>query len=198
MTVTTQTRDWDELIRDVVAGRWKDPATGQPARVPFEVIHLDDTLDGQEADLIGPLNLGKRLAVVSDVNTVEAMGRRVARALRAIATVDEIVLPERISCDEETIALVQERTRPQDRHEGHRYQLIRGGLAAGSAGTPEPDDEPTADTSPVEPGWCSAPVGPQARETRDVSLPGRLRCCSAVPSISRPCGERPRSAPSHR
>ena len=78
------------------------------------VIHLDDTLDGQEADLIGPLNLGKRLAVVSDVNTVEAMGRRVARALRAIATVDEIVLPERISCDEETIALVQERTRNAD------------------------------------------------------------------------------------
>ena len=34
--------------------------------------------------------------------------------MKAIATVDEIVLPERISCDEETIALVQERTRNAD------------------------------------------------------------------------------------
>src|SRR5437762_953403 len=111
MTVAMTMRDWDELIRDVVGGRWKDPETGQTARVPFETIHLDDTLDGQEAELIRPLNLGKRLSVVSDANTVEAMGRRVAKALRTIATVDEIVLPERISCDEETIALVQERTR---------------------------------------------------------------------------------------
>ena len=90
MTVAMTMRDWDELIRDVVGGRWKDPETGQTARVPFETIHLDDTLDGQEAELIRPLNLGKRLAVVSDANTVEAMGRRVAKALRTIATVDEI------------------------------------------------------------------------------------------------------------
>jgi glycerol-1-phosphate dehydrogenase [NAD(P)+] len=108
---TTSTRDWDELIRDVVAGRWKDPESGKPARVPFEAIHLDDTLDGQEADLIRPLNLGQRLAVVSDANTVEALGRRVAKALRSIAAIDEVILPERIACDEDTIALVQERTR---------------------------------------------------------------------------------------
>ena len=114
MNVETKTRDWDELIRDVVAGRWTDPETGKAARVPFETIHLDDTLAGQEADLIRPLNLGRRLAVVSDANTVEAMGRRVAGALRAIATVDELVLPERISCDEDTIDLVRERTRHAD------------------------------------------------------------------------------------
>src|SRR5437868_14080069 len=86
----TRTRDWDELIRDVVAGRWKDPATGKPARVPFEVIHLDETLEGQEADLIRPLNLGSRLAVVSDANTIEAMGPRVAKGLRAGAAGEEV------------------------------------------------------------------------------------------------------------
>jgi glycerol-1-phosphate dehydrogenase [NAD(P)+] len=48
---------------------------------------------------------------VSDANTVEAMGRRVAKALREIAAIDEVVLPERIACDEDTVALVQERTR---------------------------------------------------------------------------------------
>ena len=51
MNVETKTRDWDELIRDVVAGRWTDPETGKAARVPFETIHLDDTLAGQEAGL---------------------------------------------------------------------------------------------------------------------------------------------------
>ena len=51
-------RDWNELIRDVVAGRWTDPETGAPARLPFETIHLDETLDGQEADLVRPLGLG--------------------------------------------------------------------------------------------------------------------------------------------
>ena len=51
------------------------------------------------------LKLGKRLAVVSDANTVEAMGRRVARELKALGTVEEIVMPGNMECDEPTIAL---------------------------------------------------------------------------------------------
>ena len=70
--------DWNELIRDVVAGNWKDPTTGKAATVPFEVIRIEDDLEGGEADMLAPLKLGKRLAVVSDANTHEAMGRRVA------------------------------------------------------------------------------------------------------------------------
>ncbi|MCX7350344.1 MAG: sn-glycerol-1-phosphate dehydrogenase, partial [Alphaproteobacteria bacterium] len=74
--------DWNELISDVVAGHWKDPTTGKTAIVPFEVIRIEDDLDGGEADMLAPLNLGKRIAVVSDVNTHEAMGRRVAKHLK--------------------------------------------------------------------------------------------------------------------
>ena len=73
--------DWNELISDVVAGHWKDPATAKTATVPFEVIRIEDDLDGGEADMLAPLKLGKRIAVVSDVNTHEAMGRRVAYVL---------------------------------------------------------------------------------------------------------------------
>jgi glycerol-1-phosphate dehydrogenase [NAD(P)+] len=107
-------KNWNAVIGDVVAGRWKDPETGKPASLPFEAIELAETTQGREAELLAPLKLGKRLAVVSDVNTVEVMGRRVARALAADATVDEIVLPDGIECDEDTIARVGELTRHAD------------------------------------------------------------------------------------
>lgn len=105
---------WNHLIDEFVAGKWRDPESGQAAKVPFETIRLEETLDGGEADMIGPLKLGKRLAIVSDTNTVEAMGARVAKSLKSIAAIDEVVLPGNTHCDEETVARVQERTRHAD------------------------------------------------------------------------------------
>jgi glycerol-1-phosphate dehydrogenase [NAD(P)+] len=110
----TETKNWNALIEDVVAGRWVDPATGKPITLPFETIEIAETLEDREAELVGLLGLGKRLAVVSDTNTLEAMGRRVARALRAIAAIDEIVLPDDLSCDEPSIEMLRERTRHAD------------------------------------------------------------------------------------
>jgi glycerol-1-phosphate dehydrogenase [NAD(P)+] len=80
------------LIEDVVAGRWRDPATGRPVRVASRTIAIERSLDGREAELIAPLALGQRLAVVSDRRTYDALGRRVARSLAAIAAVDTVVL----------------------------------------------------------------------------------------------------------
>jgi len=107
-------RNWNAVIEDVVKGRWTDPATGKPAKVPFEMIFLAESLDGGDADMVAPLKLGKRLAVVSDVNTQEALGRRVAKSLKALGTIDEIVLPGDIECDEPTIAVIRDRTRHAD------------------------------------------------------------------------------------
>lgn len=106
--------NWNSLIDDFVAGRWEDPETGKRAAVPFEKIFLADTLEGGEADMVGPLQLGKRLAVVSDVNTHEAMGRRVAKHLKPLGAIEEIVLSGDLECDEPTIAMVQEKTRHCD------------------------------------------------------------------------------------
>lgn len=106
--------DWNTLISEVVAGKWKDPTTNKAATVPFEMIRIEESLDGGEADMIAPLKLGRRIAVVSDVNTNEAMGRRVAKHLKALGTIDELVLPGNIHCDEPTIAMVQEKTRHAD------------------------------------------------------------------------------------
>ncbi len=109
------THDWNALIDDIIAGRWKDPSTGKTAAMPFETINIQESFDGAEADLVAPLKLGTRLAVVSDANTVEAMGRRVARSLRSIAAVDEVVLTgDDLACDEPTIAKIQELTRHAD------------------------------------------------------------------------------------
>lgn len=106
--------DWNSLIREVIAGDWKDPATGKAAKVPFEAIRIEDSLDGGAADLCAPLKLGKRIAVVSDSNTVEAMGRRVAKEMRGLASVDEVVFPGDTVCDEKTIARMQHETRHAD------------------------------------------------------------------------------------
>ena len=107
-------RNWNAVIEDVVKGRWMDPATGKPAKVPFETIFLAESLDGGDADMVAPLKLGKRLAVVSDVNTQEALGRRVAKSLKGLGTIDEVVMPGDIECDEPTIAVIRERTRHAD------------------------------------------------------------------------------------
>ncbi len=106
--------DWNAFISDFIAGEWRDPETGKVPPVPFETIRIEEDLDGGEADVLAPLKLGKRLAVVSDVNTQEAMGRRVAKHLKALGTVDELVLPGNTHCDEPTIAMLQEKTRHAD------------------------------------------------------------------------------------
>jgi glycerol-1-phosphate dehydrogenase [NAD(P)+] len=83
---------WSALIDDIVAGRWRNPQTGEIARVPYESVVLAPSLEGREAELVGALKLGRRFAVVSDEATRAAMGARVAKALRALGPVEEIVL----------------------------------------------------------------------------------------------------------
>ncbi len=107
-------KDWNSLIREVISGEWRDPETGRRCHVPFETIRIEESLDGGAADLVAPLNIGRRLAVVSDTNTVEAMGRRVAKELSGWTSIEEIVFPGNTHCDEPTIALMKEKTRHCD------------------------------------------------------------------------------------
>ena len=106
--------DWNSLIREVIAGEWRDPETGMAATMPFETIRLEEDFDGGAADMVAPLKLGRRIALVSDHNTHEAMGKRVAKELKALGTIDEIVMPDDTHCDEPTIALMQDKTRHAD------------------------------------------------------------------------------------
>ncbi|HXT08436.1 MAG TPA: iron-containing alcohol dehydrogenase [Roseiarcus sp.] len=83
---------WNALIEEIVAGRWRNPHSGEIARVPYESVVLAPSLEGREAELVGALKLGSRFAVVSDEATRAAMGARVAKALRKLGPVEEIVL----------------------------------------------------------------------------------------------------------
>jgi glycerol-1-phosphate dehydrogenase [NAD(P)+] len=103
-------RNWNERIDDVIAGRWKDPETGQPAKVPFQTILIEEHLEGREAELVRSMQLGDRVAVVADHNTWEVMGQRIKVALEPHMTVFEHVLRPDIGCDEPTIASIAEQT----------------------------------------------------------------------------------------
>ena len=83
---------WTSLIDEIVAGAWTNPETGQHAVVPYESIVIAETLEGREADLVASLRLGSSHTVVADAATWDAMGARVARALRSLGPVKTILL----------------------------------------------------------------------------------------------------------
>lgn len=99
---------WTALIDDMVAGTWVNPSTGQPMRLPYESIVFADTLEGREADLVARLGLGQTFTVVADPATFEALGRRVAQALRGLGSVDIVVL-DHPHADMATVATLSER-----------------------------------------------------------------------------------------
>jgi glycerol-1-phosphate dehydrogenase [NAD(P)+] len=86
-----------DLIAELVAGRWHDPAAGRPVRIATRAIVIERSLDGAEAELVGRLGLGPRLAVVADRNTFDALGRRVERALGKSASTRAIVLDQALA-----------------------------------------------------------------------------------------------------
>lgn len=98
------------LIDAILAGIVEDPDGGPHITVPTRSIVIEHSLDGHEAGLVDDLGFGPRLAVVSDANTKEALGERVARALSSIARVDQVVLPGTPHADEQTAALLQSET----------------------------------------------------------------------------------------
>lgn len=81
-----------DLIQELLEGRWRDPTTGRPLAIATRSIVIERSLDGAEAELIRPLGLGGRLAVISDRNTFDALGRRVERALAGVGSIVGIVL----------------------------------------------------------------------------------------------------------
>jgi glycerol-1-phosphate dehydrogenase [NAD(P)+] len=91
----------DTLTR-LLAGDFRDPDDGQPLIVPIGTVVIADSLAGREAELIETLDLGPRLAVVSDATTHRVMGRRIEQALGRIAKIQSIVLRDHPEPDLET------------------------------------------------------------------------------------------------
>jgi len=104
----------DSLIADLLAGRWRDPETQAAISVPIQLIAIGSKLAGSEADLVKPLGLGRRLALVSDPTTHEVLGGRVERALGSIAELRRVALPARPHADDATVAQIRAATSGAD------------------------------------------------------------------------------------
>lgn len=87
------------LIERVVSGDIKDSEDGAPLAVGTRSVVIADSLQGSEADVVAPLDLGRQLAVIDDVVTRDVLGARVARALGGQASVQHITLPGRPHAD---------------------------------------------------------------------------------------------------
>lgn len=68
---------WTGLIDEIIEGRWLNPETGAYAQVPYESIIIEDSLDGQEAELLEQVGLTENLVLVCDETTYEALGKRI-------------------------------------------------------------------------------------------------------------------------
>jgi glycerol-1-phosphate dehydrogenase [NAD(P)+] len=89
-------------LASLLRGDWSDPDGGPPIGVPVRAVAIERSLSGMEADLVAPLRLGPRLAVVSDSNTRAILGARVERALASLGTVMPIALHGHPHADAET------------------------------------------------------------------------------------------------
>jgi glycerol-1-phosphate dehydrogenase [NAD(P)+] len=83
--------------------------------VPIRSIVVAESLAGREVELISALGLGRRLAVVSDPETEEALGARVKHALAdRFPRLVSIVLPSHPRPDQETSEAIEREGRDAD------------------------------------------------------------------------------------
>lgn len=90
-----------DILQRLLDGELADPDGGPPLAVPTGSVVIERSLAGREAELIGGLDLGARLAVVSDPTTHAVLGERVAQAAASLAEVVPILLPEHPHADVE-------------------------------------------------------------------------------------------------
>jgi glycerol-1-phosphate dehydrogenase [NAD(P)+] len=80
------------LLDRLLEGTLTDSQTGELLSVPVRKVTIGTGLAGSAAQLVAPLDPGKRLAVVMDPDTRSATGEAVAAALSADHRVETIVL----------------------------------------------------------------------------------------------------------
>ncbi len=93
MILDGQNTRWTSLIDEICDGAWVNPLNGKrfpPA--PYGLIVMEETLRGKEAALVSQVGFSPPFVVVSDGNTHQAMGERVAIALSSVGPVTEIIL----------------------------------------------------------------------------------------------------------
>lgn len=90
-------------IVSLLKGDYLDPQTGEKLGVSLKSVVIEESLEGREADLVADLGFGRKIAVVCDPETLEAMGARVERALSSRFDVQRVLLPSHPHPDEDTL-----------------------------------------------------------------------------------------------
>jgi glycerol-1-phosphate dehydrogenase [NAD(P)+] len=88
----------------LVAGAYPDPDGGARLGAETRTLVIEDSLDGDEADLVAATGIDRRVAVISDPDTAAALGDRVARALASRFTVQAVGLDRAPRATSETAA----------------------------------------------------------------------------------------------
>lgn len=96
-----------DVLKQLLQGRWPDPDGGPAIAVPVRAVVIERSLRGIEADVVAPLALGRRLAIVSDVRTRQVLGERVERALASIAAIVPVHLKDAPHADLPTVEAVR-------------------------------------------------------------------------------------------
>ena len=104
---TASTATCGDALATLLRGGWRDPEGGAPITVPALSVAIERSLAGREADLVAPLRLGRRIAVVSDDTTHQVLGRRVESALSALTPIVPIVLDAQPHADAATVEIVR-------------------------------------------------------------------------------------------
>lgn len=94
-------------IRSLLEGTYVDAESGNAVGVATRALVVADTLEGSEADLVGNLGFGRKLAVISDPTTHAVLGARVEAALAGRFEVHSIVLSDNPYPDDDTVNAIR-------------------------------------------------------------------------------------------
>jgi len=72
--------DYSGVLSELVDGTWEEPGTGKRYDIGIKSLVIRDNLEGDEARLVANLHRGKRITVISDPYTHDAMGKRIYSA----------------------------------------------------------------------------------------------------------------------
>ena len=103
----------DTLAR-LLRGDWRDPDGGAPIKVPLIEVAIERSLVGAEAELVAPLHLGRRIAVVSDTTTRDVLGARIESALSGVGVTLPVVLGAQPHADVATVEALRRETAAAD------------------------------------------------------------------------------------
>ncbi|MCX5746388.1 MAG: iron-containing alcohol dehydrogenase [Proteobacteria bacterium] len=99
-------------IAALLAGAYPDPESGELLACEARSIAIEDSLAGREVELVRGCGLGRRLALICDVDTHAALGRRVELALAQQFHVQRVMLPHAPHADIATIAHLLDQVEP--------------------------------------------------------------------------------------